>query len=88
MRASDKRLIVSLSISAAIVVAALAAATDTSQAQRMGNFSMGSRGGSVMGGGGTRMQPSLRAEPRIQQRLRPEPSFQRFNKARIDTGDG
>ncbi len=41
-----------------------------------------------MGGGGTRMQPSLRAEPRIQQRLRPEPRVQRFNNARIDTGDG
>ena len=76
MRASDKRLIVSLSISAAIAVAAFAAATDTSQAQRMGN-SMGSRGGSMMGGGGMRMQPSLRAEPR----------FQRLNNIKI-VGDG
>ncbi|MEA2979397.1 MAG: hypothetical protein QOF09_1220, partial [Alphaproteobacteria bacterium] len=42
MRAPDKRLIVSLSISAVIAVAALAAVTSTSQAQRMGNFSMGS----------------------------------------------
>jgi subtilisin family serine protease len=83
MRAPGKRLIVSLSISAVIAVAAVAAVTTASQAQRMGNFSMGSRGGSMMSGGGMRTQPSFRAEPR----------FQRFNNAKINNakinvGDG
>ena len=87
MRAPDKRLIVSLSISAVIAVAAFAAATSTSQAQRMGNFSMGSRGGSMTGGGGMRMQPSLRTQPRIQPTFRAEPRFQQFNNTKI-VGDG
>jgi subtilisin family serine protease len=77
MRASDKRLIISLSVSGAIAVAALAAATSATQAQRMGHFSMGQRGGSMMGGGGIRMQPSFRGEPR----------FQRFNTNKIVGGD-
>ena len=98
MRAPDKRLIVSLLISAAIAVAAFAAATGTSQAQRVGNFSMGSRGGSMTGGGGgmrmqpsirtePRIQPNLRTEPRIQPTFRAEPRFQRFNNTKV-VGDG
>ena len=86
MRAPDKRLIVSLSVSAAIAVAALAARDQPSQAQRIGNFSMGSRGGSMTGGGGCECSRAFAPSRASSGRFRAEPRFQRFNNDRRSSG--
>ena len=93
MRSPDKRLIVGLSISAAIAVAAFAAATEHVAGAAHGQLLDGSRGGSMMGGGGMRRIRASQPSRRVQPTFRAEPRFQRFNNtkicnAKVSAGDG